>query len=505
MESYLSGVINTVHILPFFPYSSDDGFSVIDYYKVRPALGSWDILAQFKKHGIKLMFDAVFNHVSKESKWFQGFTQGSPPFDSYFHVVDPDTDLSTVTRPRANPLLTRVSTSDGPKHVWTTFSEDQIDLNYSNPAVLLKMVDILLHYIDHGVDIIRLDAVSYIWKEIGTSCINLPQAHALTQLFRAILDAVAPGVLLITETNVPHEQNVAYFGNGRNEAHMVYQFSLPPLIAHALLSGSSTKLNTWAKGLSSPSNRTTFFNFTASHDGVGLLPAKGILNDGEIDLLIRAARAAGGGVSVRANGSSSQEPYEVNTTYFDLLNPKNGGCDPELEKRRFLVSQAIMLSLAGVPGIYFHSLLGSRNFMEGVKQENHLRAINRQKLNLKQLRKDLKEEKSFRHQVFYDYRHMIQCRIEQKAFHPNATQRVLSLGVEVFALLRSAEEHGEDILALHNLTGRSCPIEFNSQDMGLGKVQSMRDVLTDSLYSFSDEQNPKLTLSPYQALWLRKE
>ena len=276
-QDYLSDTINTIHLLPFFPYSSDDGFSVIDYKAVDPALGDWQDIAQFTSQGVKLMFDAVINHISAQSDWFQNYLEGDPHFRNYFIEVDPEVDLSLVTRPRALPLLTAVHTNRGTRHVWTTFSADQIDLNYQNPETLLDVLDVLLFYVKQGADLIRLDAIAYIWKEIGTSCIHLPQTHAIVQLIRAVLDKVAPGVLLITETNVPHEENISYFGNGSNEAHLVYQFSLPPLTAHALITGSAVYLTQWADSLRTLSEETTFFNFNASHDGIGIRPVSGIL------------------------------------------------------------------------------------------------------------------------------------------------------------------------------------------------------------------------------------
>ncbi|TFH49092.1 MAG: hypothetical protein E4H01_05005, partial [Lysobacterales bacterium] len=277
MQKWLAGLISTVHILPFFPYSSDDGFSVVDYTRIDPALGTWEQIDRIKADGFCLMFDAVINHISVKSAWFQAFQAGDPRYQDTFIRLDPSTDLSQVTRPRAHPVLTPVETVRGTEYIWTTFSLDQADLNYKNPDTLLDIIDVLLTYIDRGADVIRLDAIAYLWKEVGTNCIHLPQTHAIIQLLRAVVDTVAPGVLLITETNVPHQENISYFGNGSNEAHLVYNFTLPPLTAHAILTGSAEHLTQWAQDLEAPSNGEAFFNFTASHDGVGLMPLAGIL------------------------------------------------------------------------------------------------------------------------------------------------------------------------------------------------------------------------------------
>ena len=400
--------INSVHILPFFPYSSDDGFSVIDYYAVDEELGDWSHI-QAMKDDFRLMFDAVFNHISAKSDWFKKYLAGEKPYDAYFVEVEPDTDLSAVVRPRALPLLSPFETSHGLKHVWTTFSDDQIDLNYANPDVLLAMIEVMLFYVENGSEFIRLDAIAFIWKVIGTSCIHLEETHLIIQAMRDVLDIVAPGTVLITETNVPHEENISYFGNGHNEAQLVYQFPLPPLVLHTLTSGDSQALTQWANSLESDQERTTFFNFTSSHDGIGMRPATGLLTQDEIDTLVQLATEHGGNVSYKNNSDGTQSPYELNITYFDAItNPKITAKDPEYAVDRFMVSQAIMLVLQGVPGIYFHCLFGSQNWSEGVEQTGRFRTINREKLSVERLSTELETDQHLRNRVFSRYMHLIE-------------------------------------------------------------------------------------------------
>jgi sucrose phosphorylase len=349
-----------VHILPFFPYSSDDGFSIIDYTAVNPEWGTWADIRQLGEH-VRLMFDAVINHISCQSEWFQGFLRDDPQYAGFFIIVDGGADLSMVVRPRALPLLTPVETSTGKRFVWTTFSEDQIDLNFGNPEVLLRLVDVLLLYVEQGAEFIRLDAIAYLWKRLGTPCIHLEEAHRVVKLLRAVMDAVAPGVLLITETNVPHDENISYFGDGTDEAQMVYQFSLPPLTLHAFLTGNATYLTRWATTLQPFSSETTFFNFLASHDGIGVRPAEGILPPEEVQRLVDTTLAHGGFVSHKTDGDGAQSVYELNISYFDALSDPRDNEPLALQVDRFLAAQAIMLALQGVPGIYVHSLFGSRS------------------------------------------------------------------------------------------------------------------------------------------------
>ncbi len=488
-EVHLRGVVGGVHILPFYPWSSDDGFSVRDYRAVDPALGDWDDIERLGA-SFRLMFDGVINHASAQGEWFQKFLRDEKPYRDYFFTVEGDPDLSNVVRPRALPLLTEFETASG-KHrkVWTTFSADQVDLDFRNPDVLLEMIDILLMYAQRGAHFIRLDAIAYLWKEIGTPCIHLPQTHAVIQLLRAVLDDVAPHVYLITETNVPHADNISYFGDGTNEAQLVYNFALPPLTLHTFRTGDATVLSDWASTLTLPSDRTTFFNFLASHDGVGLNPARGILSNADIDALVAKTLAHGGLISYKHNADGTLSPYEMNINYFDALSDPKGNEPLAAQIDRFLAAQAVMLSLVGVPGIYFHSLFGSRNWNEGVEMTKHNRAINRQKLERADLEAELVDKNSLRHQVFARYRQLLSARSSSPAFHPHGTQEILNVDKSIFAVLRTSPGETEQVLCLQNISAQDAQAQIPNQ-------KAARDLLTNR---FVDVQ---IALQPYQTLWL---
>lgn len=482
-------VVNCVHLLPFYPYSSDDGFSVVDYYAVNPDLGTWDDIAALKAD-FRLMFDGVFNHISQHSAWFQGFLRGETPYTDYFTVVDdPQVDLSAVVRPRTLPLLYAFDTAAGAKHVWCTFSKDQVDLNFANPDVLLEIVRALLFYVRQGADFIRLDAIAFIWKEIGTDCIHRPETHAVVQLLRDVLDIAAPHTILITETNVPHAENVSYFGSGDNEAQMVYNFALPPLALHTLHTGDASALTRWAATLERPGDRTSFFNFTASHDGIGVRPVTGILSQPEIDALVALAHDHGGRVSSRTLPDGSASPYELNISYFDAVtHPDITARDPDTAVARFMVSQAVALALVGVPGIYFHSLFGSRNHTT----KEPPRAINRAKLDADALRAELRDETSVRHKVYGRYHTLLNARRQEAAFHPTGSQRVLDCGPALFALERTPPGGGAPVLAVHNVTGSPAAFAL--------PTGQWRDLLTRQRYA-----GGPLTLAAYQVVWLKND
>ena len=497
---YLNGVVSGVHILPFYPWTSDDGFSVSDYRRVDPALGDWEDISRLGQD-FRLMFDAVINHASVQHEWFQGFLRDDPRHREYFVVVEGSPDLSQVVRPRALPLLTEFETPSGTKRVWTTFSADQVDLNFKNPDLLLEIVDTLLFYVSQGAQLIRLDAIAYMWKEIGTSCIHLPQTHRIIQLFRSVLDAVAPHVLLITETNVPHVDNISYFGDGNNEAQMVYNFALPPLVLHTLNTGNSRVLSEWTAGLKLPSRRTTFFSFLASHDGIGINPARGILRDVEIDAMVERVVQHGGLVSYKHVPGGGQVPYELNINYFDALSNPHAGESMEVQINRFMAAQVIMLALVGVPGIYVHSLFGSRSWHAGVELTGRNRTINRQKFDLQALERELSEGSSLRHQVFYRYSQLLSARSASAAFHPHGEQAVLDAGDAVFALLRRSPNGAEQVLCLQNISNQSAHVPVDLQGMTGSPLHQRTDLITGR--GTHNSQRGNLVLAPYETLWLR--
>jgi sucrose phosphorylase len=449
LDEHAAGAVSGVHVLPFYPSTSDDGFSVVDYQAVDPELGAWDDVCRLGRR-FDLMFDGVFNHVSAHSAWFQSFLRDDPGYRDWFITVEGDPDLSQVVRPRALPLLTSFQTAAGEKKVWTTFSADQVDVNVHDPDALLALIDALLFYVARGARFIRLDAIAYLWKEIGTSCIHLPQTHRAIQLMRAVLDEVAPDVLLITETNVPHRDNVSYFGDGSDEAQLVYNFALPPLVVHTLATGDATALSGWAAALELPSDGVTFFNFLASHDGIGVNPVRGILSQPEIDALVARAPAHGGYVSYKRNPDGSKSPYELNVNYFDALSDPAADEPEETRIRRFLVAHAIMLAMPGMPGIYFHSLFGSRGDRAGAESSGIPRRINRQKFGRAELERELADPSSRRARVLFELRALLRQRQASAVFHPAGRSEVVTSDPRVFALRRTSPDGSETVLCLHN-------------------------------------------------------
>lgn len=482
-RNYLKDIISEIHILPHFPFSSDDGFSVIDYEEVNPEFGDWDMVKEISKDS-DLMFDYVINHISSQSKWFKSFLNGDEEYSEFFVEENPNWDYSNVVRPRTSPLFHEYKTSNGDvKKIWTTFSDDQIDLNFRSLKVLEESVRILLEYVKNGMSSIRLDAIGFLWKEDGSSCIHLEPTHEVIRLWRTILDEVSPNFRIITETNVPFQENISYFGN-EDEAHMVYQFPLPPLVAHTILNGNAAKLNTWAKSLDfvNDSNKITFFNFLASHDGIGMRPAEGILNDEEVEFLKNTTLRKGGQISNRTKPDGSESVYELNINYLSLLKEND-----EYDVERFMASQAILLSLVGTPAIYYNSLLGSENYVKGFEESGIKRRVNREKLNIDQVISELNNDGSQRSKIFNTYKRLIEIRSKEISFDPYGQQEVLDLSDNLFSIVR--RHNGEEIKVIINITNEVQRIE-NASLIG-------RDIISDS------EINGSLELAPYQVMWIK--
>ncbi|MGX6443875.1 alpha-amylase family glycosyl hydrolase [Neobacillus sp. K501] len=486
LKEEVQDTITDVHLLPMFPYTSDDGFSVVDYNEINPELGKWEHITKMSED-YRLMYDFVANHISKSSEWFQGYLNGVEKYQGYFIPKDSSFNTENVVRPRTSPLFHEYEGKDGVKTAWTTFSEDQVDLNFGHFPVLLETTEILLTYAQKGASSIRLDAIGFIWKESGTSSIHLPEAHTIIQLWRDVLNYFKPNTQIITETNVPHQENISYFGDGTNEAHMVYQFSLPPLVLHTMTTHDASKLTSWAKTIGKVSDEATYFNFLASHDGIGMRPTEGILTEEEKQRLVDKVVENGGRISYKTNTDGSQSVYEMNINYSDALINKGEDDTEELAVKKMLAAHSILLSVIGVPAIYYHSLLGSGNDYQGLEESGINRRINREKLEIGKITKEL-EENSRRKGIFQGLRKMIKIRQEQSAFSPYAPQSVVELGSSVFALKRLNETTGDEVFFIVNVDAKpvTADISIKGHDLLTGK-----------------EVDSVVTLEPYQFLWVR--
>ena len=493
LERHCQDSFSSVHILPFYPFSSDEGFAVISFSDVNEALGDWNDIQQIAQHH-RLMADLVINHCSSQNAWFERYLRGESPGAGYFLEMPPETDVSSVVRPRVSPLLRETETSNGTKHLWCTFSHDQIDLNFRNPALLNEMVAIIRLYLDKGVRIFRLDAVAFLWKKVGTPCINLEETHEVIRLLRVLIEHAAPDAVIITETNIPNRENLSYFGNC-NEAHCIYNFSLPPLLINTLVTGDCRYLKQWMMSMPPAQNGTAYFNFIASHDGVGLRPAEGLLSDQELGTLVSTMQSFGGEVSWRTQGTE-KKPYEINISLFDAMAGTTAGKD-DWQLQRFLCAHALMFALEGIPGVYIHSLLGTRNDNAAVAATGENRAINRHKWDIGELEDQLIDPDSGHAQAFHGIQRLLRLRRRQPAFHPNATQFTLQLGSRIFGFWRQSLARQQSIFCIFNISDRA--LELALGDINLIGTDTWYDLISGETLDNIDEH---LRLAPYQALWI---
>ncbi|EAG1286906.1 alpha-amylase [Listeria monocytogenes] len=482
LQEYAQDVITDVHLLPIFPSTSDDGFSVTDYKQIDEQLGDWDDVQKMSEN-FRVMLDFVANHMSKSSDWFKRFSDNEAPYNQFFIEKDSQFDYKNVTRPRTSPLFHKYENG---KELWTTFSEDQLDLNVRNIDCLVALTDVLLFYASKQATSIRLDAIGFLWKTSGTTCMHLPETHEIISLWRLLIDELYPNLQIITETNVPHEENISYFGDGENEANMVYQFPLPPLVLHTFTCHDTTKLSKWAKSISQVSDTATYFNFLASHDGIGMRPATGILSDEEINSLVQKAVQNGGQVSYKDNADGTQSVYELNINYGEALQNPGEDTTEELVTKKIIAAHSILLTLQGVPAIYYHSLLGSKNDLVGYEESGINRRINREKLEKNQLVHELKTD-TYRKTIFTSLKKLVQIRRNHTAFSPFATQEILDLGPDVFAIKRESEK--ECIYGIINVT---------SHNIRKTLAFSGTNLLTNQPVA------SELDLTAYEVVWIKK-
>ena len=494
LNTHLQEEISWVHILPFFPFSSDDGFAVIDYTQVNESYGDWGHISRIGKR-FHLMADLVINHCSAMGRWFEQLKQNKRPGKDYFLTVDPHYDFSNVVRPRTSPLLKEVQTLDGIKFVWCTFSHDQPDLDFRNPAVLLEMVRIIRLYLERGVRIFRLDAVAFLWKEEGTSCLNLNQTHEIVRLLRTLVEYYSPGTIIITETNIPNVENISYFGNA-NEAHLVYNFSLPPLLLNTLVTGNCHALKSWAMSMPPAQKGTTFFNFLASHDGIGLRPLEGLIEDEELGHLMALMEHNGGRISWRSLEGGEARPYEINITFFDAMKSTLENLDDGYQEKRFICAHVIMLAMEGVPAFYIHSLVATENDQEKFQHTNNNRALNRHNWDIDRLEALLGED-NHHARMFAELKRLIAIRKQQKAFHPNAIMYTLHIGDEVFAFWRQSLKRDQSIFCLNNITAKPQKIHLNTLNLVI--TDRWLDLVSGAALA---PGQATLTLAPYQCVWL---
>tara|TARA_B100001564_G_scaffold358261_1_gene376466 strand:- start:8 stop:1729 length:1722 start_codon:yes stop_codon:yes gene_type:complete len=485
----LEKFFEVIHFLPFYPSSSDSGFSVKDHYRVDKKLGDWsDINRQSKKTNI--MADIVINHASSKGLWFKNFLRNKSPGKEYFLTVSKKFNISKVIRPRENKLLKRIGIFKKNNLLWRTFSEDQIDLNFKNPKVLLRFIKIIINLANNGVTIFRLDAIAYLWKRSGSKCVNLKETHEIIRLIRIVCNSLKSKPIIITETNLPEKENLSYLGVNNNESHWIYNFSLPPLLVYSFLFEDSTYLNKWSKNLPTTKIGNNYLNFIASHDGIGMRPVEGYLNKDRLSKFFKRLKKNGGQLSYRKIQGSSKKVYEANITLFNAFQKTDYDRKGRYFLERYISAHAIMIGFEGIPAIYFNSIFGTSNDEHKYIISGNKRDLNRYKWNKNRL-ENLLKNKTSKESIYYQrIMNLMFIKKQNKAFHPNAKRENFNLGKKIFCFKRTSLDKKQIIYNITNLSSKYQILNLNN------KFKKFKNLLGRSKISYG------LKLKPYETLWL---
>ncbi len=495
LSNYFGSLSKVVHILPFLKSTSDGGFAVSSYETLEEKFGSWDDLKSISKNH-DLMADLVLNHVSSSHLWVQQFIKSQEPGISNVFSPDQNLDWSNVVRPRSSSLFSQINTEDGPKQVWTTFGPDQIDLNWHNPKMNLEFLNLIITYLSNGIKWFRLDAVGFIWKESGTTCLHLPKAHSIVKILRFLLNNLLDDGVLITETNVPQKENLSYL-IPEDEAHMAYNFPLPPLLLEAIITSRADILNSWIFDWPNLPDETTLFNFTASHDGVGLRALEGLMNEQRIkDLLINCEKR-GGLVSHRRLSNGEDKPYELNISWWSAMED-SGRDSNRYQFERFILTQLLVMALKGVPAFYLPALLASENDIKSFSKTGQRRDLNREKFKTDNLLAVLNNPESNANKNLKYLRNAMDVRSNLKQFHPSSKMKCLSKGRSDIIVIKRGKG-SDSVFAIHNMTENKINYQLNDDDLPkiLDNDLNMRDFLTTTKYNWKN-----IILDPFQVIWL---
>ena len=489
-QKKLKNYFNTIHFLPFYPSSSDSGFAVKDHYQVDKKLGNWLDIKNISNSN-SVMADMVINHSSARGLWFKNFLKKKEPGKDYFLTVDSKFNTSNVVRPRDHKLLKKINIFKKSDYLWRTFSPDQIDLNFKNPSVLIQFIKIMLHLINNGVTIFRLDAIAYLWKENGTKCINLKQTHEIIKLLRNVINLLNIQTKIITETNLPEKENLSYLGKN-DEANWIYNFSLPPLLVHAFLFENSSYLNKWSKNLPNTKNGNCYLNFIASHDGIGIRPTEGLLNKKTLNNFLKRLRKNGSKFSYRKIHNKIKKVYEANITVFDALKKSDYDQKGIFYLERYISAHAIMISFEGIPAIYFNSMFGTSNDEAKYIITGNNRDLNRYKWDYENISKKL-DNKNSKQSIFYKkISNLLRVRRKQKAFHPNASRHNLNLGSNFFSFKRVSIDKDQTIICITNLSSKIQKTPLNKIYHGWNNLIGPK----------IKTRNKLLILKPFETIWL---
>lgn len=522
--------VNWIHLMPLLkspPGSNDGGYAVSDYREVDSKFGSLEdlkeVLTQLRKRGMISTLDLVMNHTSDQHEWAAKARSGDQKYKDYYYFYQdrqlPDQFEHTMPEvfPHSSPgNFTYVEELN--EHVMSVFHNYQWDLNYTNPEVFREMIKVLLFLSNLGVDILRLDAVAFTWKQVGTTSQNLPQAHTILQLMKACAQVVAPGTAFIAEAIVAPHEVIRYFGEGEawgKECEIAYHATFMASLWDAMATGETSLLMKGLHGIPAKPDRTTWINYLRCHDDIGL---------GFDDAHLReTGKDPYSHKQFLINYYSGNFPGSLAKGAPFASNPKTGdarisgsmaalsGLEASIESgdtssidqsiRKILMSHAIIFAYGGLPILYYGDEIGTGNnyaYLDDPDQAYDNRWMHRPIVDWDKVERR-KEKGTVEQRVFDGLRTLIHLR---KASPEMADRNSCSLeetgNPHVFGFLRWNEE-GARTMVLANFSELDQQIHVGViRNCGLA-LDTLRDKITGSPPVVTNNQ---LFIPAFTTFWL---
>lgn len=525
---YLSELgVTYLHLMPLLKPRSgpnDGGYAVVDYRAVDPSLGTMDDLealaTELRQHGISLCIDLVCNHTAKEHEWALKARAGDVDYQNYYLMYDDRTvpDAFEETLPEVFPEFKPGNFTfyaDFGKWVWTTFNEYQWDLNYRNPAVLAEMVDIILFLANKGIEVLRLDAVAFMWKRLGTDSQNQPEAHAILQVFRALSRMAAPGLLLKAEAIVSPDKLVPYLGRGlaaNKECELAYHNVFMVLLWSALAERRVVLMTRALQNMPAIPSATSWCTYVRCHDDIGW--AVRDEDAAEVGLSGFAHRAflsdfysgrfpgtfaRGGTFQVNARtGDRRINGSLASLAGLELALEENASEAADVALRRIALLHNLILVFGGVPLLYMGDeigLLNDHSYKVNPDLADDTRWMHRPVMDWEKVatRRDWWTPHG---RIFQDLTRLIELRKQTPALHAQAaTYAVWAHNDHVLGLLRESPRGRVLVLANFNEVPEYVPGQRLRE---LGLAATAVDLLTGNTLQTSGGLN----LEPYQVFWL---
>ena len=520
--------INTIHLMPFLDvpeFENDGGYAVRDYRKVNPKFGTMEdfesLVAEFQKNDMNLVMDFVLNHCASEHEWAVEGSNGHPKYKDFFYFF-PDRTLPDEYEKTMNEIFPDTAPGNfsylpqSNQWVMTLFYGYQWDLNYKNPMVLVEMIDTMLYWSNKGIDVFRLDAVAFMWKEIGKYNQNLPEVHILLQLFKLCGQIVAPGVAYIAEAIVQPEEIIKYFGEGiaaGDECDIAYNANFMALSWEAMATRSTELIKKSMKAVPVKPRNTTWINYARCHDDIGLGFDDALVKELGLDslahrLYILQYFCDGFNGSAALGQRFMTEPETGKARISGSLAAlcglekavsENNGNEIYLAVKRINLQHAIILSLGGLPMIYSGDEIATPNnyaYLEDKSKKYDNRWLHRSPMNWEVVA-GLSSSNFVPTQVYNQLKKLIAIRKQTPAFSDDNDLQFLDCANSHLLVYKKTDQQGGIVYVIANFS--EFDTVFEKDIFGTNEYTELHDLITDSRVAI----HQSTFISAYDVLWLK--